>query len=294
MKATDDTDDEDRTVAAILRLLDPIEVVESLPPTVFPVSAQIQLDRTSVTDEVYQDFSPPEYPVEVRTPAAVPYIPQTTVYFDNPAERPPKNASPESIADFIIGLEKIANHLDNETVTDPQRLYLTGLCVAEVPPRYLIAEDGEHAVKPAFYEENADMTIAYFQKDNSLSAHSVREELEESLPGETRTPLELIRLDEVTTKPSRLGRGTTRRAGRARYFTESEAEKADLLEATPSIWQVKRLQRTGDDTRPLETIIDEYDRFLPALAETDLIRKLTFVGETRTVERFYAEQVLDR
>lgn len=294
MGIQDASDETERAAAAILRVLDPIEIIESLPPTVFPVSAQIQLDRTSREDHAYRDFRPPDYPVEVRVPAEAPYIPETTVHFGNPAERPPKNANPVSTAEFVGGLEEIAKHLEEETTTDPQRLYLTGICVVEVPSRYLTFDSGAHGVKPDLYEENAEMTLAYFQKDNSLSAHDVREDLEEALPGETRTPLELIRLDEVTAKPSRLGRGTTRRAGRARYFTEREAEKAGSVDATPAIWQVKRLRRPGDDTRPLETVLDEYHRFLPALSETDLIRELTFVGQTRTVERFYAEQVLSR
>ncbi|WP_224338261.1 hypothetical protein [Haloprofundus halobius] len=284
----------DRASAAILRILDPIEILESLPPTVFPVSAKILLDRTSRDDHAYQDYRPPEYPVEVRIPAETPYIPETTVYFDNPAERPPKNATPISPIEFIDGLEEIADHLEEETATDPQRLYLTGLCVVEIPPQYLTFDDGAHAVKPDLYEEHAEMTLAYFQKDSSLSAHRVREDLDEALPGETRTPLELVRLDEVTAKPSRLGRGTTQQAGRARYFTEREAQKSGSLDATPAIWQVRRLQQPGDDTRPLETVLDEYERYLPALAETDLIRELTFVGQTRTVERFYADQVLNR
>ena len=286
--------DTERAAAAILRVLDPIEIIKSLPPTVFPVSAKIQLDRTSREDHAYRDYRPPDYPVEVRVPTESPYIPETTVHFDNPAERPPKNAHAVSISDFIDGLEEIADHLEEDTATDPQRLYLTGICIVEVPSQYLTFDNGAHAVKPALYEENAEITIAYFQKDNSLSAHNVREDLDEALPGETRTPLELIRLDEVTAKPSRLGRGTTRRAGRSRYFTEKEAEKAGSVEATPAIWQVKRLRRPGDGTRPLETVLDEYYRFLPGLAETDLIRELTFVGQTRTVERFYAEQVLSR
>lgn len=294
MCAVDNTGDTERTAAAILRLLDPIEVLESLPPTVFPISLQLQLDRTRGADQPYQDYQTPEYSIEVRKPSESPYIPQTTVHFDNPAERPPKGANPVTITEFIQDLEEIADHLENDTITDPQRLYLTGLSVVEVPSQYLTFDDGAHAVKPDLYEENADMTIAYFKKDNSLSAHNVREDLEEALPGETRTPLELIRLDEVTAKPSRLGRGTSRRAGRARYFTEREAEQSDYYDAIPGIWQVKRLQRPGDDTRPLERVLDEYGRFLPALSETDLIRELTFVGQTRTVERFYAEQVLSR
>ncbi|MDQ2051687.1 hypothetical protein RBH26_14500 [Natronolimnohabitans sp. A-GB9] len=294
MGMQDISDDTERAAAAILRVLDPIEIIESLPPTVFPVSAKIQLDRTSREDHAYRDYRPPDYPVEVRVPAEAPYIPETTVHFDNPAERPPKNAHPVSTAEFVDGLEEIANHLEEDTATDPQRLYLTGICIAEVPSQYLTFDDGAHAVKPALYEENAEMTIAYFQKDNSLSAHNVREDLDEALPGETRTPLELIRLDEVIAKPSRLGRGTTRRAGRARYFTEHEAEKAGSVDTTPAIWQVKRLRRPGDGSRPLEAVLDEYYRFLPGLAETDLIRELTFVGQTRTVERFYAEQVLSR
>jgi hypothetical protein len=294
MSTQDVSNETERAAAAILRVLDPIEIVESLPPTVFPVSAKIQLDRTSREDHAYHNFRPPDYPVEVRVPAEVPYIPEITVHFDNPAERPPKNASPVRATEFVDGLKEIAEHLEEETITDPQRLYLTGICVVEIPSRYLTFDNGSHAVKPALYEENAGMTLAYFQKDNSLSAHDVREDLKEALPGETRTPLELIRLDEVTAKPSRLGRGTTRRAGRARYFTEREAEKAGSVDSTPAIWQVKRLRRPGDDTRPLETVLDEYHRFLPALSETDLIRELTFVGQTRTVEQFYAEQVLSR
>ena len=294
MGVTDNSDDSERTAAAIIRLLDPIEVIEALPATVFPISLQLQLDRTRGSDHPYQDYQQPEYPIEVRKPSEAPYIPRTTVHFDNPAERPPKGASPKSPDDFIQGLEEIADHLENETITDPQRLYLTGLSVVEVPSRYLTFDDGSHAVKPDLYEENAEMTIAYFQKDKSLSAHNVREDLEEALPGETRTPLELIRVDEVIAKPSRLGRGTSRQAGRARYFTEREAEKSDRYEAIPSVWQVNRLQRPGDDTRSLERVLDDYERFLPALAETDLIRELTFVGRTQTVERFYAEQVLSR
>jgi hypothetical protein len=289
-----DGDDTDRASAAILRFLDPIEIIEKLPPTVFPVSAKLQLDRTRRDDYAYEDYRPPDYPVEVRVPVEAPYIPETTIYYDNPAERPPKNVTPTSTADFISGLKEIANHLEEETKTDPQRLYLTGLCVVEVPSQYLTFDNGARAVKPALYEENAGMTLAYFQKDGSLSAHQVREDLDEALPGETRSPLELVRLDEVTAKPSRLGRGTTQRSGRTRYFTEREAEKSGSLDATPAIWQVNRLQQPGDDTRPLSTVIDEFDRFLPGLAETDLIRELTFVGQTRTVERFYAEQVLTR
>lgn len=284
----------ERAAAAILRLLDPIEVIESLPPTVFPVSAKIHLGRTSRDDHAYQDYRPPKYPVEVRRPAEAPYIPETTVHFDNPAERPPKNATPVSTADFVDGLNEIADHLESETPTDPQRLYLTGLCAVEVPSQYLTFEDGSHGVKPALYDEHAGMTMAYFQKDNSLSAHRVREELDDALPGETRTPLELIRIDEVTAKPSRLGRGTARQAGRARYFTDREAAKAGKTDATPGIWKIKRLRRPGDDARPLETVLSEYDRFLPALAETDLLKELTFVGQTRTTERFFAEQVLSR
>lgn len=292
--STGDDDEPNRASAAILRLLDPIEIIERLPPTVFPVSAKLQLDRTRRDDHAYKDYRPPDYPVEVRVPIESPYIPETTIYYDNPAERPPKNVTPTTTADFIDGLKEIANHLEEDTKTDPQRLYLNGLCVVEVPSQYITFDDGAHAVKPELYEENAEMTLAYFQKDGSVSAHQVRGDLDEALPGETRSPLELVRLDEVTAKPSRLGRGTTQRSGRTRYFTEREAEKSGSLDATPAIWQVNRLQQSGDSTRPLSKVLNELDRFLPALCETDLIRELTFVGRTQTVERFYAEQVLTR
>ncbi|MFC4553609.1 MULTISPECIES: hypothetical protein [Halorussus] len=184
------------------------------------------------------------------------------------------------------------DYLDEETRTDPNRLKLVGICFVEIPARYLSSKNGEHVADPDIYSENGDMTLAYFQKDSSLSAHNVRDDLGDALPDRSRSPLQLTRVDEVTAKPSRAARTTTQQASRCQYYTDSEADAYNSLDATPAIWQARRVSSPTDSVRPLTPVVNDLDAFLPALAETDLLEAVTFTGHTQSQERFYAEDIL--
>jgi len=281
-----------RERAIILEELDPISVVESLPPAVFPVTAKLELNRSSTDDSHHPEYRTPDYPIDMCVPTEDPYIPTQTVYFDNPAERPPSSASAWRPTEFIDKIEEVIDFYENETNLPAENLYLTGLGIVEIPSRYLSFDQGQPVADPKLYEENAGMTLAYFQKDSSLTAHQVREDLGDALPGETRTPMQLTRLDEVTAKPSRIGRDTVGKAGRRRYYSDREATKSGNEEMTPAIWMVDRVDGAAEESRPLDSVITEIDQFLPALTDTSLLQTVTFQGSIEETERFYAEAII--
>jgi len=278
--------------AVILGKLDPASVIEKLPPTVFPVTAKVALERSYTGDSPHADYRSPEYPVDVRVPTETPYIPEQTVYFDNPAERPPDGVTAWRPAEFVDSIVELTEFFENETRATTDRLYLTGLCVVEVPSLYLTYDAGQQAAEPGLYEENGEMTLAYFKKDSSLTAHKVREHLGDALPGETRTPLQLTRLDEVYAKPSRTGRGTVGDAGRRRYFSEREAAKSNNEEMIPGIWKADRVASSSESFRPLDSVVNELDQFLPAFTDSELPETVTFQGTVEESERFFAETIL--
>lgn len=278
--------------AAILDELNPADVLTALPQTVFPVTARIELTRSSGADITDSDYRPPDYPVPLRKPEDTPYIPQTTVYFENPAERPPDSKSVWKPREFNEKMEELLDHLKENTRTDPDRMFLTGICLVEIPPRFLTSDEGRPVAKPAMYEEEGELTMLYFQQTSELTAHLVREELGDALPGKKRSPLQLTRMDEVVAKPARASRDTRMEASRARYYTASEADKVDKPENTPGIWKLSDVTRSGESARPLEGILNELDQFVPAFAESDLTERVTFQGRVEEQEKFYAEQVL--
>jgi hypothetical protein len=271
---------------------DPITVLETLPRTVFPVSARVELGRTVGDDAQYTEYDHDTSPVIPRKPEPVPYIPETTIYFENPAERAPRNRTVWSPRDCASELAALRDHFKTETNADADRLQLRGLCLAELPARYLTSQNGRYRASPLLYEENGTITLTYFQHDLSLAAHNVREELEDALPGRTRSPLQFTRLDEVTAKPARDGEGTTQRASRCRYYTEAEAEQYNDLSLTPAVWKLDRTMDEYEDGRPLDTILSQLDEFCPTIADSPLLREVTFTGEIETQERFYADEVL--
>jgi len=132
----------------------------------------------------------------------------------------------------------------------------------------------------------------HFQKDSSLTAHQVREDLGDALPGETRTPMQLTRLDEVYAKPSRIGRDTVGKPSRRRYYSDREATKSGNESMTPAIWMVDRIGGAAESYRPLDTVISELDQFLPVLAGSSLPKTVTFHGSIEETERFYAEAII--
>jgi hypothetical protein len=285
-------DETEQERAAILGELDPASVIEELPPTVFPVTAKVALKRSYTGDSPHGTYRTPEFPVDVRVPTETPYIPEQTVYFDNPAERPPDGVSAWRPSEFIDSIGELEVFFDEETRATTDRLYLTGLCIVEIPSLYLTHDDGQQAAEPGLYDENGEMTLAYFKKDSSLTAHKVREHLGDALPGETRTPLQLTRLDEVHAKPARTGRGTVGDSGRRRYFSEREAAKSNNEEMIPGVWKADRVASASESYRPLDAVVTQLDEFLPALSDSELLESVTFQGTVEESERFFAETIL--
>jgi len=115
------------------------------------------------------------------------------------------------------------------------------------------------------------------------------------MPGETRSPPQLIQITEATAKPARSSRETQQPAGRHKYFTEDEAERVDNLDATPAVWMLDQVAAATESHRPLDPVLSEIERFFPQLAaETDLLEFIQLQGRTETSERFYANEVLSR
>ena len=284
------------TRAALLTDHDPRSVLDRLPNTVFPMRVKLKLSRARDTDTPHETFSGSDYPVDVQQPQT-PYIPETTVYFENPARRPRDGASLWQPDEFSDRLTEILDHLDETTPVTPDDLTLLELETVEVPAHFVTSdpETGNIIVKPDLYEKNAKLRIACFQKEGSLTATNVRDRLEDALPGETRTPTRLTRIEEVHAKPSRQGRTTTGSAGRAKYYTETDAEQVDSLDLTPAVYQLQRLSDDSDRTRPLAPVLSELDSLLPDLLKhcPDLVATVKFVGEERERTQFHANEVLE-
>lgn len=286
-----DIEDGTDTKVAFLTNHDPETVLDELPGIVFPVKMQLHYPLSRESDVTDGTYSTPEYPVDIHTPET-PYIPETTVYFDNPAIRPPTGTKPWPVAEFVERVTEQVSYVEGNGNNAETTLQLLSLTVAEIPQHYLTtdAETGAPAAKPDLYKQNGEITIAQFKRDASFSATDVRAELEDALPGETRTPTRLTKLVTATAKPARFGQGTTANAGQARYFTASEAEKNNDLSLTPAVYQPRKLG--GEEARPLAPFIDELDSFLPGLTrQTDLVATARFAGQEREETTFHAEEV---
>lgn len=278
---------------AVLTEQNPIEVLQDLPPTVFPIECRFSIAGSRSHDSADSDFRKPEYPVDLHHAAGV-YVPETTVHFDNPAVRPPENSTAWRPREFTARItELLDDDLTNNMTEDD--ITLTRFSVVEVPHQLVTtdAETGENIVKPALYSEEYEMAIARFQKHSSLSAARVRNDLSEALPGESRTPVRLTDLREVTAKPARHGRQTTGSPGRKRYYTDAEAEKTGDLSRTPAHYQSQYLNRESDRTRPLSPAVADLKQFLPEMVQgsDDLVRVVKFVGHEEERRSFVAEEV---
>lgn len=124
---------------------DPITILDTLPRTVFPVSARVELGRTIGDDTPYTEYSSSgdqsgtetkdgdgngnkdrdhPFPVTPRRPEPIPYIPETTIYFTNPAERAPSNRTAWLPRDCADGLTTLRDHIRRDTNADVDRLQL--------------------------------------------------------------------------------------------------------------------------------------------------------------------------
>lgn len=289
----DDTQTSDREGALVLDESDPITVIERLPSGVFPVMMRLSLKKSTSGDTTHDELATPTYPVDVRIPKG-PYIPESTIHFDNPAERPPRNAQAWRPSEFTSTLNELIDELNESPHIETDRLLFTHLCVAEIAPRYTTndRQTGASVATAELYQDEGAITLAYFRRAAGLSASRVREALDTSMPGESRSPPHLVQLTEATAKPARSSRDTAQPAGRHKYYTESEAERLRALDATPAIWKLNRVASPTDSHRPLGPVLSNIESFLPELAATDLVQHVEFRGETRTREHFYAEEVL--
>jgi len=288
--------DSETTPAALLTDHDPCSVLDRLPNNVFPMRLRVHLPRGRETDTPHEQFQEPDYPVSLREPET-PYIPKSTVYFDNPAKRPPEGTTVWQPREFRDRLDDLLHHVNETTHLSPDDLTLIELEVAEVPTHFVTTDPdtGEHVVTSDLYEKEGEIRIARFQKEGSLTATDVRDDLEDALPGEARTPTRLTRVEEVHAKPSRHGRSTTASAGRAQFYTETDAEQVDSLELTPAVYQLRRSSDSGDRFRPLGPVLSNLDDLLPSLTThtSDLVETVKFVGEEREQTHFHANEVLD-
>ncbi|WP_440009166.1 hypothetical protein [Halomicrococcus sp. SG-WS-1] len=274
---------------------DPIAAIESLPPTVLPVSMKLELGKTTAGDKVHETLSTPEYPVDVRVPKGR-YIPASTIHFDNPAERPPRNTKAWRPERFCEKLSELLEELEDFSHIDTSRIYLNGISVVELPPRYTTTdrETGQTVSTPRLYKDEGEMTLAYFRREGGLTATRVRDDLDTAMPGQSLSPPQLVQIKEVSAKPARSSRDTQQPAGRHKYYTEEEAARTNKSDSIPAVWKLRRVASPGESIRPLTPVLDEIDEFVPALSESELFQPTEFKGQTKQREQFYAEEVLSR
>ncbi len=265
-------------------------LMEDLPPTVFPVSASITMRRSTSEDRLYNTYCPPEYPVPVREPVGA-YIPDTTVYFDNPALVADERRKTWKYHKFTEKFEEQLAEIDELGPNAMDKLYLTGLRLVELPATYISSESGHRVADESLYQDEAEMTIGRFEKYTELSAAAIREELGDALPGDTEKPLRLTQIQEVTAKPYQ-GAGT---GSKRRYYTGGQADSYGSAEKAPRVWSIDE-SSTADEINeqlPLRTALDKAELFFPALSETEFFRSVKFYGHTETGTAFVADDMAD-
>lgn len=279
--------------ATILNESDPLSLLDRLPEAVFPIRLKIELPRRRSEDATDSTFRQPNYPVQLNHPQSA-YIPETSVYFDNPVERVPEEKTAWRPREFAEQLSELLSHIDENTTADSERIVLSTAELAEVPSQYLTTdpETGAVVAKPDLYSRNAEVSIATLEKVGTLNATTVREDIEQALPGESRTPTRLAQVRQVTMKESRQGSHTTRSSSTTRYYTPADAEKVDTLSYTPAVYAVESNRTQGDRKRPLGPILGKLEEFFPMLMnQTELLETVRFSGKVEETEELRAREV---
>jgi len=278
---------------AYLAEYDPITLVESLPKTVFPIKMTVEYPLTNNTDSVDTTHTTPEYPVDIQVPHT-PYIPETTIYFDNPASRPRAKQHPWTQSEFTQKFREQLSYIKNQR-SDEVKPRVTSITAVEIPYAYLTtdSETGNPAAKPELYEDEAEIAIVEFSRDASISATEIKSKLDDSLPGQSRSPIRLTKLIEATTKESRYGNITQQNPGRGRYYTAAEAEKSGELSRSPAVYAPDN--ETSTQTRPLSPFIDELEQFIPVLireCEPDIMNRAKLTGQNEEKTTFHASDII--
>jgi hypothetical protein len=278
---------------AYLTEYDPIKIIESLPKTVFPIKMAVEYPLTSETDSIDNTHSTPEYPVDIQVPHT-PYIPETTIYFDNPASRPPANQKPWTRSEFLDKFKDQLSYISEQRFDEVQPR-VTSITTIEIPYAYLTTdtETGNPVAKPELYEDEAEIAITEFARDASIRATEIKSEINDSLPGQAQSPMRLTKLIEATAKKSRYTDGTQQNPGRARYYTTSEAEKSGELSRTPAVYAPDT--KVNTDARPLSPYMDKLEQFIPVFLRTcepDIINRAKLTGQEREKTTFHANDII--
>ena len=64
----------EKAQSIVLTESSPKSIIDQLPQDVWPVTAKLTLDRSSTHDTSHEQYTTPDYPVEVRQPRGVPSI----------------------------------------------------------------------------------------------------------------------------------------------------------------------------------------------------------------------------
>lgn len=281
----------DELQIAYLREVHPIPLLENLPAPVFPVKLTIECPPTRNSDSSHPEYSAPEYPVNTAIPQT-PYIPRSTVYFDNPASRPPAGSQVWKPKEFISALSAQLNAItDDRRQTELPTRVLSATFV-EIPYVYLTTDQqtGQPVAKPDLFNNEAEFSLIEFAPDGGVSAAHIQDEID-GLAGESVSPRRLRQLVVATAKPTRHEQGTQHRPSRTRYYTETEADNTGELSRTPAVYAVDDV---AGETRPLSPIIKNLDNCLPQLAQADdIVASATLAGETREKKTFIAEEIIN-
>lgn len=277
----------------------PSSKADLLPPGVYLASATVRLDRSTVGDSTDPELRPPAYPAPVKYPAErEPYIPETTVWIENPAI---VNNQGDKIWEHRKFAEQMANEREkvrSKGFETEDRFYLTGAKFVEVPDKSYLEEDSKGRMRPTkdLYEDHGEMSIAHFEKRPTIGAKDVLEKLREegALSGQVRQPLRLTRHDQVYAKEYN-NAGTTRR-----YFSGSQADNDPSVEGVdvrPHIFkhegEITEKDRDRSDVvvNKLQTSLDRLENHFPHLAASDLLLPVTFYAKVSTEERVEIQDV---
>ena len=278
----------EKRVEILVRNLRVKELANQLPTNVYPVKVGVELTRPHDQDQSFKRMRQPEYPVTVRESSHAPYVPPTTVHFQNPYEFPPKGANKWRFEPFAEGLAEIVSEVEKQYPEVSQRLYLNNLVLCEIPEEYAREVDGKRDWDRSLYEDRADFRAGYFKKRPRITDDEIQEELGPRLPGNVIKPLRLTEIKEVNAKEHRGDEKTTAASTRRKYFTSGQAERYGDNSLAPTKWDL--------DDQSIEKAVGQEGAeaaksFFPTLSETDFFGAVEFTGRWVDRETFEEESV---
>lgn len=276
------------------------DVGMDLPDGVYPVSVSVRLDRGQRGDDTDTELRPPQYPVEVKYPTgSEPYIPETTVWLENPAVVDNRGDKVWDNQKFATKLLDEIKKIETKDPDAPSRFYLTGAKFVEILDKSYLVEDRDGRMRPTqeFFEDHGEMSIAHFSKRPSITDEEVRQKLEDegALSGQVKQPLQLTRYDRVWAKPHNRSQSTRR------FWTPGQAKNnpgVEVANVRPRAYKLPEniTEKDDDDggwsVSDLNVGLDESQTAFPVLSASELWLKVTFIGNYESADRFKEEEVI--